>query len=127
MKKKYNDDLFVCLNWILKKTNNSINLSGQPSIFLLNRWLSMSDPNLVLIINNTFNRWIKSSSISKETEMCKKFYRILMPKTFKNFKYIKKNQESEKKEEDIYSNLEISKREIELYNNTLDFLSGSFK
>lgn len=126
VKKKYNDDLFVYLDWILKKPVKDLHLQSVPSIYITNRWLSMSSKEIAQIVNTTFNRWIKSKVFSSDNLLAGKFYRTVLPQTKKHIKYLKKDSSSKNKEcEDISSlsrNLELSQREIELYNKTLDIL-----
>ena len=48
------DGLFPLMNWVLKKTRLIDDNLNFPSSYILNRWLSMSDKNSAIIINNTF-------------------------------------------------------------------------
>lgn len=127
IKKKYNDDLFVYLNWILKKPNKDIQLLNTPSIFITNRWLSMVDHNIANIVNTTFNRWILCKEFNSDNFLAGKFYKTVLPYNNKKINYIKKGVKEEVKEKEDISilakNLEMSEREVNLYNNTLDFLT----
>jgi hypothetical protein len=83
----------------------------------------MSDPSICFIINSITNRWIlKNQNIN-----LLKFYRIFLPKNIKNIKYIKKNSKNKEKENEDYqkiaSNYELSIKEIENYEDMLDFLA----
>lgn len=85
----------------------------------------MSNPDICKIINATTNRWlIKNTSID-----VLKFYRVLLPKTNRNINYIKKEskvKETEPKDISmIANNCELSTREIELYEETIDFLTSN--
>mgnify|MGYP003342033239 CR=1 FL=1 len=131
VKKKFNDDLFVYLDWILKKPIKEPLLQNTPSIFITNRWLSMLDLNTANIVNVTFNRWIKNKFFSSDNFIAGKFYKTVLPKTSKRIFYIKKeNKEKYSSQEDescLAKNLELSQREIQMYNQTLDYLKNSFK
>ena len=126
VKKKYNDDLFVYLNWILKKPVKELQVQNTPSTYITNRWLSMVDASTANIINVTFNRWLINKAFSSDNLMAGKFYRTLMPFNNKRISYIKKpTADSSKDCEDISNlakNLEMSQKEIEMYNQTLDLL-----
>jgi hypothetical protein len=115
--------LFDIIDYVLKKTNYDIALHENSNIFILNRWLSMSDVNIAKIINSTSNRWfLKNSHIN-----FLKFYRSFLPKINKKIKYIKKPLKIKTEETtDILKlarNFELSSREIEMYENTIDFLN----
>ena len=129
MIKKYSDELFIYLNWILKKTPIKYPEVSSPSSFLINRWLSMSDPFIAQLINLSANRWIFKTNMSKETTLINKFFRIFLPKKNSKIFYIKKEKNTNKNKEDLtleeknYStNLELSMREINFYNKTLEDL-----
>jgi hypothetical protein len=126
VKKKYNDDLFVYLNWILKKPIKELCLQNLPSTFIVNRWLSMVNADTANIVNTTFNRWLLCKSFSSNNLLASKFYRIILPTNNKRISYIKKSSSENNKEiEDLSNlakNLEMSQKEIEMYNQTLDYL-----
>lgn len=131
MKPQYKDDLFPYLNWILKKSSKTPEEHSIPSIFITNRWLSMADNSLAQIVNVTFNRWMYKTPLSKENFLAGKFYKTLLPKISCKLSYIKKAS-SKSKEEDsdaniIANNMELSQREINLYNSTLEQLNKSLK
>jgi hypothetical protein len=117
------NNIFEVLDFVLNKTNTDI--GNFKNYYIINRWLSMSDFNAAKIVNATGNRWLlKNSSIN-----ILKFYRSILPKTNKKIKYIKKTSKVKNKEgEEEYDfstlskNLELSLREIEMYENTIEFL-----
>lgn len=113
--------IFDVLDFVLKKSN--VNIDNFKNYYIVNRWLSMSDFSVAKIVNATFNRWLlKNSSIN-----ILKFYRSFLPTTNKKIKYIKKISKIKNKEDEDFSilskNLEISIREVELYENTIEFLT----
>lgn len=127
IKKKYNDDLFVYLNWILKKPIKEPELQNTPSIFITNRWLSMVDKEIANVVNITFNKWLTNKIFSSDNSLAGKFYRIVLPKNSKKYSYIKKAAASKSLELDdvqiLARNLEMSQKEILMYMETLDLLS----
>lgn len=122
IKKKYNDSLFECLNWILKKTVKDLSSIQLPSCFMVNRWLSMVDSSTSQIVNATTNRWINKSESYKDSLFLSQFYRTLLPKYNGKINYIKKKQKETPNHEDINlsNQMQMSQREIDLYNQTLD-------
>lgn len=131
MVKKYTDELFVCLDWILKKKSKVHPEITPPSIFIINRWLSMADPLIAQIVNVTVNRWIYKTNISKENTLINKFYKTILPTKNSRISYLKKeksnnkkNQELDLDEKNYCYNLELSQREINLYNQTLEELEN---
>lgn len=121
-KKKYNDGLFECLNWILKKTLKDLFSIQLPSCFIVNRWLSMVDSPTAQIVNATTNRWINKSEAYKDSLFLSRFYRILLPKHNGKINYIKKKQKESNNSDEAHLNhqMQLSQREIDLYNQTLD-------
>lgn len=113
MKNKDNR-LFDFLNWILKNKKDKPK-EYEPSYFLLNRWISMANPQMCLIINSTSNRWGK---VLKSFDFGSFYYKIL-PRYGKRIDYIKKkNKETEENIEDIKNiadRLECSTREVEFF------------
>jgi hypothetical protein len=115
--------IFDVIDFVLKKTNVDISSFEFKNYYVLNRWLSMSDQSMAKIVNATTNRWI----LKNNTINILKFYRYFLPKTSKRIKYIKKT--SKLKNEDqkdfvtLARNFELSTREIEMYENTIDFLN----
>lgn len=128
-KKRYSDNLFDCLNWILKKTIKDLSTTQLPSCFIINRWLSMVDKSTAQIVNATTNRWVNKTETYKNSLFLCQFYKTLLPKYTGRINYIKKSQkESSISEEPLnFSQLEISQREIDLYNRTLDEMKQEIK
>jgi hypothetical protein len=122
IKKKFNDGLFDCLNWILKKTIKDTSSLQFPSSFIISRWLSMADPSIAQIINSTTNRWINKTESYRDGESFAKLYRILLPRYTNKINYIKKIQKETTNQDNSNLNIqmEISQRELDLYNQTLD-------
>jgi hypothetical protein len=128
MKPNYKDNLFPFLNWILKKNSVQPDENDIPSIFITNRWLSMIDPSLAQIVNVTFNRWIYKTLISKENLLAGKIYRTLLPRIGKKINYIKRSTQTNKTDEvdnieTLANNMEISVRELHIYNSALEHLN----
>ena len=125
------NDIFKILDYILKKTPSKLVLEGNISPFILNRWLSMSDPTICRIINSTTNRWITNKGIcdSNSYDMIY-FLRKVLPKVTKKFSYIKKKEEKKeeiKEKKESFNFMEISSREIEEYDELIDFLNANTK
>jgi len=128
MKPNYKDNLFPFLNWILKKNSVQPDENDIPSIFITNRWLSMIDPSLAQIVNVTFNRWTYKTLIAKENLLAGKIYRTLLPRISKKINYIKKSTQTNKVDEvdnmeTLANNMEISVRELHIYNSALEHLN----
>lgn len=108
---------FDYLSWVTKSTDKKPELP-QNILFMSNRWLSMASKSIAQIVNMTTNKWNITN-----TEIISNFYRCVIPKHTKRIEYIKKpNKEIEEDEDNIEymsSLLEISKKELENYNNTL--------
>jgi hypothetical protein len=109
MKKSFNDNLFVNLDWVLKKNKeepNDKNVSG----FIFNRWISMSNTDNSNIVNLTTNRWMAKILDFPFLN----FYKIILSKKKGDLKYIKKQNNPDTLIElnMISNNMEISKREI---------------
>lgn len=117
------NNIFSIIDFTLKKTKIDISEININNFYLINRWLSMSDPNIAVIVNTITNRWCLNN---KNIDILK-FYRIFLPKITKSIKYIKKspiNKELEDKDlSKIANNFEISTREVEIYEEMFDFLS----
>lgn len=114
---------FDFINWVFKKSKNRPE-NYNPSIFLLNRWLSMAETSFAKIVNFTSNKW-NTSYIELDYG---KLYYSLFPTYNKRINYIKK-QKNEKNTDDqdlqnIASLMECSVREIEMYKNTLEELNS---
>lgn len=120
---------FPYLQWILKSNTNKPEIPKNIG-FLSNRWLSMASKPIAQIVNCTSNRWNNCQNVFDD-ETISKFYRILIPKFAKKIEYIKKSpKEDEETNENIefYSNLmELSKKEIEQYQKTLEELQLTSK
>jgi glutaredoxin 2 len=128
-KKKYNDNLFECLDWILKKTLKDPSTIQMPSSFIVNRWLSMVDSSFAQIVNATSNRWLNKTDLYKNSLFAAQFYRIILPKYTGRLSYIKKKQKenTQTEESNFNTQLEMSQREIDLYNQTLDEMKSLVK
>ncbi len=121
VKKTFNNDLFGYLDWILKKKGVEPSENSSPFPFLLNRWLSMSDPVIAQIVNATTNKWIVEKGIATDGLTMAKFFKVILPKFTKKIEYIKKIAK-EKHHEDsinIAQSMQLSVREIESYEKTL--------
>jgi hypothetical protein len=117
------NNIFKLIDFTLKKKKIDTSNLQIKNFYLLNRWLSMSDINICFIINSITNRWILKTN---EIDLLK-FYRVFLPKNYKNISYIKKKtQTKELKNTDlnkIANNFELSTREIEIYEEMVDFLN----
>lgn len=86
----------------------------------------MASKPIAQIINSTSNKW-NNCQTSFDDDTNSKIYRILIPKFTKKIEYIKKSpKEDDEINENIefYSNLmELSKKEIEEYQKTLEELN----
>lgn len=112
--------LFNFLDYIFKKSNNEVKEYKAPS-FLINRWVSMASPLYAKIINATTNKWmLKNNDFD-----ISKFYRTILPQHKNKINYIKKTDSIKEIEEDlnIASLMECSKREVSLFNQTLEELN----
>ena len=120
-KKTYNNDLFKKLDWVLKKKGKLTDTLDKISPFMFNRWLSMADFSVAQIVNATTNRWILQKDFFNEENFILNFFKTVLPKINRKISYIKKTVKD--KSEDDYTNLancmEISKREVFLYEKTL--------
>jgi hypothetical protein len=122
IKKNNNTDLFDYLDWIVKKKGKEPPIETVPYAFIVNRWLSMLDIPTCQVVNNTCNRWISVKSFYSESYRIGRFFKTCLPKTSKCFKYIKKAQKEEKEDQDsanFANTMEISLREVYLYEKTL--------
>ena len=93
---------------------NEENLSSY-SPFMINRWCSFYSPNLVNLINLSVNRF---HQLTKQ-EHYNLLYCLFSKLFFKRINYIKKKEIKKESNNEIIDllakNLEISKREINLY------------
>lgn len=129
VKKNTIDGLFPLLDWILKKKGKFPTDLNLPGSFLINRWLSMTDPSIAQIVNATSNRWINKTELAKDNHSIYKFFYIVLPKTIKKISYIKKSGKEYNNEDvtDTATSMECSTKEIEFYNKTLAELNGKLK
>jgi hypothetical protein len=129
VKKNIIDGLFPLLDWILKKKGKLPTDLNLPGVFLINRWLSMTDPSIAQIVNATSNRWINKTELVKDNHLMFKFFNIVLPKTNKRISYIKKSVKESTNEDvsDIATSMECSTKEIEFYNKTLAELKTKLK
>jgi len=121
-------NFFKSLLWVLKQVNE------KPEIpkffnFMANRWLSMATKSNAQIINLTTNRWNYYSIL--DGDALADFYHAVIPKHTKKIEYMKK---SAKETEDYDENfdclseaMEISKKELQMYNDTLAELNITSK
>ena len=110
------NNIFEYIDFVLKKTKFNGSDVSFKNFYIFNRWLSMSN-------NDITNRWLlKNSNVD-----VLKIYRVILPKMNKKIFYIKK--ENKIKDTDpkdistIANNYELSTREIQMYEETLDFLA----
>jgi len=129
VKKNTIDGLFPLLDWILKKKGKLPTDLNLPGSFLINRWLSMTDPSVAQIVNATSNRWINKTELAKDNHSIYKFFYLVLPKTIKKISYIKKSGKEYNNEDvtDTATSMECSTKEIEFYNKTLAELNGKLK
>jgi hypothetical protein len=129
VKKNTIDGLFPLLDWILKKKGKLPTDLNLPGSFLINRWLSMTDPSIAQIVNATSNRWINKTELAKDNHSIYKFFYLVLPKTIKKISYIKKSGKEYNNEDvtDTATSMECSTKEIEFYNKTLAELNGKLK
>lgn len=124
IKKKYSDEIFTKLDWVLKKKGKVPNFNNKISYFLFNRWLSMSDTSVAQIVNATTNRWNTQKCEIGNESFFLVFFKNILPKINKNFVYIKKTfnekqEETEQNLENLQNLLEISKRELKFYEKAI--------
>jgi len=121
-KKIYNDSLFILLDWILKKKSKGNGDLNSVSPFIINRWLSMADPNIAQMVNVTTNRWLMSKSdFISSNDFMGIFFKTILPKFNKKIVYIKSPPKTKTNEDylSLASAFECSTKEIELYEKTL--------
>ena len=114
--------IFTYLSNILYKKSDRVftNIDSEDTYnhYMMCRWLSMHSPEVVKIVNDTAN-WLYPIFNTKE-ESYKFLYNVIPHQNFRRINYIKKNKKkSDKKDESIVDiiaqNMEISKREVNLY------------
>ena len=123
-------DIFKVFDYILKKRPILPQEEDYPSPFMLNRWISMSDSSICNIINSTTNRWITQKGIcSNNSIQMTNFFRNILPRINKKIFYIKKPKQKEESTENIeFSNpMEISSRELKIYEDMVAFLKNTSK
>lgn len=110
------NSLFEFLDYIFKVKDNSPKNYKVP-IFLVNRWISMANPSFAKVVNSTTNRWCR---VMKDFDVTS-FYRNIFPEYRAKTNYIKKQTAEQNDDEDldVATHLECSKREINLFNQTL--------
>ena len=122
---KYKDDnFFEVLNFVFKKTNQRVK-NYKPSLFLLNRWVTMANPLFSKIVNFTFNKWGTKNNYFEPD----KFYRTILPIYKNKFTYIKKKEHKKdvESEENLALLMECSQREINFFKETLEELNNTNK
>ena len=122
-----NNNIFEFLDWILKKKEKEPIYENNITDYILNRWVSMSDFDAAKITNVTVNRWNKCDESSENFLQNCKFLKIILPKIHKKLEYLKKkniNTEEDSDEYILIKNYEISKREIKIYNNLLEYIKN---
>lgn len=101
-----------------KRVSLSLDTETIFSPFMINRWMSMYSNEMLVIINETSNRYI--SVFKDKNEQYDWYYNFFPKLRFKKISYIKKNKKEKEliEESDIpvmAKNREISIREIKLY------------
>lgn len=122
---KYKDNnFFEFLNFIFKSSKKEPK-NYKPSVFLINRWISMANPLYSKIINLTTNKWCLNG---KEFNI-KSFYKTILPEHKSKINYIKKKEKEKDIIEDINmaSVMECSQRELLLFKETLEELKCAAK
>lgn len=120
-------NIFDFLNYCLKKHKTEPIDEGSVSPYMLNRWLSMSDPDVAQIVNITQNRWTNTET-EKDFIRIIQFYKRILPIICDKISYIKKPSKEEEKFDDdsavICRNMEISIREYNIYKKMLSDLKN---
>lgn len=119
-------NIFTILNSLFfskKKIELNLDSETQFSAYMINRWMSMYSDEMLVIINNTANRYI--SIFNTKDQQYNWFYNLFPRLKFKKIQYIKKNKKAKEEiEEDnlptIARNREISVRELKLYRDLFD-------
>lgn len=114
--------IFTYLSNILYKKSDNVfrNIDSEDTYnhYMMCRWLSMHSPEVAKLVNETAN-WLYPIFNTKEESY--KFLNTIIPyQSFRRINYIKKNKKkTDKKDETITDiiaqNMEISKREVNLY------------
>jgi hypothetical protein len=122
--KNKDDSFFIFLNYVFKNEKNAPK-DYTPSLFLLNRWISMANPLYSKIINLTTNKWMYCV---KDFNF-KDFYRTVLPQHRSRINYIKKKEKIKDISDDlnIANIMECSQRELLLFKSTLEELECANK
>ena len=114
--------IFTYLSNILYKKSDNVfrNIDSEDTYnhYMMCRWLSMHSPQVAKVVNETAN-WLYPIFNTKEESY--KFLNTIIPhQSFRRINYIKKNKKNTEKKGDsivdiIAKNMEISKREVNLY------------
>ena len=111
------DVLFTKKKKYIKCTNEQLQFAP----YMLQRWCSMADKNVTIILNNTSNKWLMHT---QDKPYVYKLLLTILPKIQqKKIAYLKKTNKSDKKEDilNICKTLECSERE---YNEALKILNN---
>jgi hypothetical protein len=122
--KNKDDSFFVFLNYVFKNEKECPK-NYTPSLFLLNRWISMANPLYAKIVNLTTNKWMY---YVKDFNF-KYFYRTVLPQHKNKIFYIKKKEKEKETNDDlnIANIMECSQRELLLFKSTLEELKCANK
>lgn len=112
-----NNLFFKYLNWILKVDKEKPDIQ-KTNVYMTNRWLSMASKPICQIVNSTSNRWN-----ILDDEIISKFFHCVIPKHQKRIQYIKKSSQENEDEienvDNLCSAMEISRKELQQYHETL--------
>mgnify|MGYP003981104631 CR=1 FL=1 len=119
-------NIFSYISYLLftKKKHSIDNIDDENQFvpYMINRWCSMYSTSIAKLINNTTN-WLHPIFETKN-EWYKFYYNILPKCQFRRIFYIKKQKKESENHDDIVtkmaSNLQLSKREINLYIRSLN-------
>lgn len=111
--------IFNQLKDVLEKKSGTLlddtDMYSDFSPYLICRWLSMYDPNIAELLNNTTNQCY--AGLNNKDQWYKLLLTIVPKSRYRYIKYIKKSKQEKNIDDDIISklsdNLEISKREVE--------------
>ena len=114
--------IFTYLSNILYKKSDNVfsNIDSEDTYnhYMMCRWLSMHSPQVAKVVNDTAN-WLYPIFNTKEESY--KFLNTIIPhQNFRRINYIKKNKKNTAEKGEtivniIAQNMEISKREVNLY------------
>lgn len=119
-------DIIADILFHKRKTSLS-NIDNESSFspFMLNRWFSMYS-NAIAIKCNLLNKFL---AFNKQSMYCL-FFNILDKVPTRKINYFKKNKETVAEDDTITlisKSLELSRRELNIYNNLLNFLKTDIK